>query len=99
MNLKQKVLMMAASALPVLALFVFFVLAPTRVAASAFCCPDGSISDGDSCPDGYCSNGSSGCYAWIGDQTVFVFCPNGNGGYGGLGTCVATDCVQCQDSD
>lgn len=93
MRLRQRLSIFSAALLPSLALSAYLLTAPVSTYACTW--------DYGGCPDGYCNDGHSGCTVPVGGWGIFVFCPDQDGynGTGGPGTCVDTDCVQCQYGD
>jgi hypothetical protein len=92
-DLKQKVSILVASLLPVVALAAYFLLTPTKT--SALSCPGGTFNAscyrGPGVPVG-CQSGSGYCYA-PGDVGYFVFCPN----HPGPGDCETGGVVCCTE--
>ncbi len=89
MNIKQKISMLAASVLPVLALGAYFLLTPVKT--NALSCPGGTFYAGQSCTNTNCNDGHGGCEVTLGSPGSFVFCPN----HPGPGICEAGHIVCC----
>jgi hypothetical protein len=81
MELKQRISLIVASVLPVVALAVYFLLAPFTTNATGNLChaPCGIGGKG-------CGNGAGGCYN-NGSNGIFVFCKNSQGQPMGPGSC------------
>jgi hypothetical protein len=94
MNLKQRLLVLAASVLPVLALSAYLFLSPVKVAQAS--CPAGEEYAGQGCTNNFCNDGHGGCEVHPGAGGIFVFCKTSSGGASGPGTCSTTgSCVTC----
>lgn len=76
MNLKQRISLLAASILPVLALSAYFLMAPVKTSAQS--CPGGQFKAGPCKAGGGCESGTGTCYS-IGAHGIFIFCPGGPG--------------------
>jgi hypothetical protein len=93
MILKQKLLIVAATVLPLLAISTFLLLMPTHVSASS--CPPGERYW--PCMNNGCNSGYGYCYA-AGSNGAYVWCKSSNGQCTGVGngTCSSTgSCVTC----
>lgn len=89
MTLKQKLSVIAAAFLPILAMCVYLLVLPSRANASS--CPGGTFQSGCSGgPRGWCGTGSGGCVAPH-SSGIFVFCPN----HPGPGICEGNSTVCC----
>ena len=84
MKLKQKLSLLSAMLLPILALAAYLLLVPAL--ANATSCPGGMFKS--SCGPGGtgCNTGTGQCVPNNGGGT-FIYCPNGHGGFPGPGTC------------
>lgn len=97
MNRKQKLSLLAASVLPMLALSAYFVFAPQ---ASAGSCPDGSFYSPCANNQNNCANGAGGCFANGSKNEPYQFCYHSVNGQcipGGPGSC-SDGCVTCADT-
>ena len=82
MNIKQKISLLAASLLPVLALSAYFLMTPVRASAAGPPCHA-------SCGTGGlgCQSGGGFCYPNGDPNGIYVFCKKSNGQPMGPGSC------------
>jgi len=93
MNLKQKVSVLSATVLPVLALGVYILVTPVKASATDMCTGDEVYAPGGPGGTG-CADGHSGGVS-VGQHDLFVFCSDGNGFGNGPGVCASEGCVAC----
>lgn len=89
MNCKQKLSLVAASLLPMLALCCYLLIAPVHVSAF-FCDPPSFYDPGGNCGQG-CGDGTGGCILLDGTGTYDGCPPSG----GDNARCVTPNCVEC----
>lgn len=98
MNLKQRISFLAATLLPALALFSYFVISPAKTSADS--CPPGTIYSPCSGHPGECGNGAGECFANGSKGKPYLFCNTCNEGHcsaiGGPGDC-NSGCVTCDE--
>lgn len=97
MNLKQKLSILAATVLPIVALCAYLVLGPAKASASS--CGSGQQYAPCGQPDHstWCANGAGSCFA-PGTKEPYTFCRESPGAQchaGGPGTCNSGNCVTC----
>ena len=98
MALKQKILGMASLVIPVLALVVFFAMAPPKARAQGGSCPGPPPNEVYAPCGGYiggCGSGEGACYEPHTAGT-FVFCKTQLGYADGPGVCESGGCVYCE---
>jgi hypothetical protein len=93
MDMKQKLSLVIASALPVLALSAYLLVAPAKARATS--CPTGEVASPCGIGGTGCQSGSGTCYS-NGTNGIYVFCRTENGPPNtGPGTC-HDGCVTCE---